>query len=504
MYVGDYLGRRCADTPDAIALVDAGADPPLRLTYAGLNERADRLANWLRRRGVAAGDRVAIVAHDGAVFYDLLFACAKLGAVMVPVNWRLHPTEVEGLLRRVTPKLLVFGDEAPMDAIAAHLAAVGGMPPQITIEGLLAGAAAAPAVPVTTETVTEADTVVLLFTGGTTGLPKAVRITHRQIVWNTINTHLGDIHGTDTYLNVFPLFHTGGLFAFSTPVFVLGGTVVQIRRFDPEQVLRLVAAERVTILSGVPTMFQMLTAARSWADADLSSLRFCMSGGAPMPVPVIEQYAREKGVVFRQGFGMTEFGPGVFSLAAADAVRKAGSIGTPNFFVDARVVDPESGVPRAPGEVGELVLRGPSAMGGYFGDEAATAEAFDGDGYFHTGDLARVDDEGYFFIVDRLKDMYVSGGENVYPAEIEAALYAMPGVAMCAVVGVPDERWGEAGAAFVVPAPGAALEAEAVLAHLRGRLARFKVPAAVHIVDDLPVSGAGKILKDRLREQVTA
>jgi fatty-acyl-CoA synthase len=504
MYVGDYLGRRCVYDPDGAALVDAGTDPPLRLTYAGLNERADRLANLLRARGVGPGDRVAIVAYDGAVFYDLLFACGKLGAVMVPVNWRLHPAEVEGLLRRVTPRLLAFSGEPPMDAVADHLATITGMPQQISVEDLLAEAAAAPAAPVTTETVTEDDTAVLLFTGGTTGIPKAVRITHRQIVWNTINTHLGDIHGTDTYLNVFPLFHTGGLFAFSMPVLILGGTVVQIRRFEPEQVLRLVADERVTILSGVPTMFQMLTASPSWADVDLSSLRFCMSGGAPMPVPVIEQYGREKGVVFRQGFGMTEFGPGVFSLGAADAVRKAGSIGTPNFFVDARVVDPDGGAPRRPGEVGELVLRGPSAMGGYFGDDEATADAFDEHGYFHTGDLARVDDEGYFFIVDRLKDMYVSGGENVYPAEIEAVLYAMPGVAMCAVVGVPDDRWGEVGAAFVVPVPDATLDEGAVLEHLRGRLARFKIPTSVRFVDDLPVSGAGKILKDRLREQVTA
>jgi fatty-acyl-CoA synthase len=218
-------------------------------------------------------------------------------------------------------------------------------------------------------------------------------------------------------------------------------------------------------------------------------------------VPLIERYQRDKGVVFRQGFGMTEFGPSVFSLASDDVVRKAGSIGKPNFFVDARVVDPDN-QPVSPGQVGELVLRGPVATTGYHENPEATRAAFDEHGYFHTGDMARIDDEGYFYIVDRLKDMFVSGGENVYPVEIEAALYQHPAVSMCAVIGVPDPHWGEVGLAFVVLKQGHEASAGDLLEHLRDRLARYKVPREIRLVDALPVSGAGKILKTALRDQV--
>ncbi len=503
MYIGDYLARRCVYTPDRVALVDTGADPVLRLTYAELNERADRLASWLAGQGIGAGDRIALLSFDGVVFYDLFFACGKLGTVLVPLNWRLHARELENLLRRTEPRLLVTSTDEPMAGLAAGLSMLDGMPPQCSVVELFEAMESADPAPVTAETVTESDTIALLFTGGTTGTPKAAQISHGQVVWNTINTHLGDVQGTDTFLNIFPLFHAGGLFAFSVPVLILGGTVVQTKSFDPAAALRTIAEEDVTIFGGVPTMFQMMAGSEAWASADLSSLRFCMSGGAPMPVPLIEQYAEEKRVTFRQGFGMTEFGPGVFSLGADDAVRKAGSIGKPNYFVDARVIDPDTGESLPADAIGELVLRGPSAMTGYYGDPEATAEAFDGNGYFHTGDLARVDADGYFFIVDRLKDMFVSGGENVYPAEIEGSLYELPGVAMCAVIGVPDERWGEVGAAFVVPGSGAALDEELILDHLRARLARFKVPRTARVVDELPVSGAGKILKNELRELAT-
>jgi fatty-acyl-CoA synthase len=288
------------------------------------------------------------------------------------------------------------------------------------------------------------------------------------------------------------------------PILIQGGTVIQTKKFDPVQVLDLIEAERVTILGGVPTIFQMLTAAPNWTKANLSSLRYCMSGGAPMPVPLIRQYQKEKGVVFRQGFGMTEFGPGVFSLASADAERKAGSIGKPNFFVDARVVDPATNAPLPPGEVGELVLRGPSAMTGYFGNPEASQAAFDAENYLHTGDLAYVDEEGYFFIVDRLKEMFISGGENVYPAEIEAALYKHPAVAMCAVIGVKDEKWGEVGRAFVVRKENQDVDERTLLTFLREHLAKYKVPKSIVFRESLPLSGAGKILKSELRKEQRA
>ena len=490
-------------TPHAAALFDVGEDRTLRLTYADLDLRATRLAHWLRSRGVDQGSRVGMIARDGCHFYDAFFACSKLGAIFVPFNWRLHAREVEALVRKVEPSLLII-DEAS-NALAEHLQSIRRMPaifPCAEIEEIcdLTGDVRFPDSPLTCETLTEEDTACLLFTGGTTGLPKAAEISHRQIVWNTLNTHLADIHGTDTFLNVFPLFHTGGLFVFSIPLLILGGTVLQTRGFDADRILDLIETERVSIFAGVPTMFQMLTTSKRWEQADLGSLRFCMSGGAPMPVPLIERYQKEKGVVFRQGFGMTEFGPCVFSLSAADAVRKAGSIGKPNFFVDARVVRPGGRRVVAAGQVGELVLRGPSATTGYYGDPEATRVAFDRDGYFHTGDMARIDQDGYFYIVDRFKDMLVCGGENVYPAEVEAALYQHPQVMQCAVVGKPDEKWGEVGVAFVVVK--GEISTEALLNHLANRLARFKIPKEIRLVTELPLSGAGKILKNKLREQL--
>jgi fatty-acyl-CoA synthase len=501
MFVGDYLAKRCVYGAGDVAVVDVTGSASVRHTYAGLNTRADRTANWLLAQGVAAGDRVALVAGDGIAAYDLFFACSKMGAIFEPLNWRLHPREIEDLITRTKPRILLHDGAGPVADIAAHLTQAAGMPPIVSLADAMEEWVDAPDNPVTEEMVTESTTACLLFTGGTTGIPKAAEISHRHIVWNTFNAMLADVRPSDTFLNIFPLFHSGGLFAFTVPLLIMGGTVVQPASFDGDQALRLIEEEKVTIFGGVPTVFQMLAATDGWAKADLSGLRYCLSGGAPMPVPLIERYEGEKGVVFRQGFGMTEFGPDVFSLSSEDSVRKAGSIGKPNFFVDAKVIDPKTGGDLSSGEVGELLLRGPGSMTGYFGDPDATKAAFEVGGWFHTGDMAHFDDEGYCFIVDRLKDMYVSGGENVFPGEVEAVLYELPAVTMCAVVGVPDDRWGETGAAFVVPAQGEALDEATVMSHLEDRLARYKLPRSVEFLPELPVSGAGKILKDRLREQ---
>jgi fatty-acyl-CoA synthase len=278
---------------------------------------------------------------------------------------------------------------------------------------------------------------------------------------------------------------------------------VLVRRFDPEQVLDLIEEYAASVYAGVPTTYQMLTAAPNWAETDLSSLRFCTSGGAPLPVSLVKQFQREKGVVFKQGFGMSEFGPGVFALAPDDAIRKAGSIGRPNFFVDARIVD-EDNTPLPPGEVGELVLRGPSMCSGYFNEPAASAEAVDAEGWFHTGDLAVMDEDCYYTIVDRKKDLFISGGENIYPTEIETVLYQHPAVELCAVIGVPDERWGEVGKAFVVIRPEASITTDELFAHLQHHLAGYKVPRSIEFRDSLPVSAAGKILKRQLLEMTVA
>jgi fatty-acyl-CoA synthase len=448
-----------------------------------------------------------MLALDGVEHLDVLFACGKLGAIHTALNWRLHWRELQQILAEVTPTVLIY-DDAFRDSVAELAQADSSVQHWIHLDGPgIPGSrdfneflAAAPATPRTCETLVEEDVAAIVFTGGTTGLPKGAQISHRQIAWNGLNSVIHDVNHGDVYLNVFPMFHVGGLFVYTLPQVIMGGTTVLLKRFDPERVLELLQRERATIFAAVPAMYQMLTQARIWADADLSSLRFCTSGGAPLPVPLVEQYTREKGVRFKQGFGMTEFGPGLFALAPEDAIRKAGSIGRPNFYIDARIVDPDNR-PLGPNEVGELVLKGPSIASGYFNNAAAWAEVIDKDGWFHTGDLACYDEDWHFYIVDRLKDMFISGGENVYPAEIEAALYQHPAVFQCAVVGVPDPKWGEVGKAFVVLKPDQAASVEELLTHLGERLARYKIPRHVEFVTALPISAAGKVLRRELRER---
>ncbi|MFO7541162.1 MAG: long-chain fatty acid--CoA ligase, partial [Chloroflexota bacterium] len=508
MFIGDYLARRELYTPDRLAVVDAGKSPALRLTYAQMNARANLLASWLHEKGVGMGDRVAILARDGVEHLDLFFACGKIGAIHTALNWRLHWRELAAILKDTEPKMLFYAAE--FEPIVAELQQVGlaSISEWVSVDELGFGERvsvinnrlAAPEVD-------EETIAALIFTGGTTGRPKAAQISHRMIAWNTLNTVIHDLHHDDIYLNVFPLFHTGGLFVYTLPQLILGGTIILTRQFDPVQVLDLIEQEGVTVFAAVPTMYQMLTQAANWPTADLSSLRFCTSGGAPLPVPLVKQFRDEKGVRFKQGFGMTEFGPGIFALAAEDAIEKAGSIGRPNFYVAARVVDDDNR-PLGPNQVGELVLKGPSVSSGYFNNPEATAEASDAEGWFHTGDLARYDEDGYFFIVDRKKDMFISGGENIYPAEIERVLYEHTAVHMCAVVSIPDDKWGEIGVACVVPKPDTALTdqelTQALDQHLRDHLAPYKVPRQIRLFQELPISGAGKILKRDLRDIVSS
>ncbi|MEJ2709997.1 MAG: long-chain fatty acid--CoA ligase [Anaerolineales bacterium] len=515
MYIGDYLARRELYSPEKLAIVEAGKDPEWRLTYRQMNQRANRLANWLQQSaGIEKGERVAILARDGVEHLDVFFACSKLGAIHTALNWRLHWQELVAIMHDTTPKVLVYSHDF-VENVGALKKALQGTPQQIQhylhlegqgvpgsqhFESLLQSS---PDTPVVCETVDKEDTAALIFTGGTTGLPKAAQVSHRMIGWNTLNTVIHDLTHNDIYLNVFPMFHTGGLFVYTLPQVIFGGTTILLRQFDPVRVLELIEREKVTVFAGVPTMYQMLTQAENWEQADLSSLRFCTSGGAPLPVPLVKQYTQEKGVRFKQGFGMTEFGPGIFALAPEDAIRKAGSIGRPNFFVEARVVDDDNRF-LGSDEEGELVLRGPSQSSGYFNNLQASQEAVDERGYFHTGDIARYDSEGYFYIVDRKKDMFISGGENVYPAEIEKALYQHPAVHMCAVIGLPDSDWGEVGQACVVLKPGAEASEQELLAFMKNRLAKFKVPKRVVFMDELPISAAGKILKRELREKFSA
>ena len=505
MYIGDYLARRELYSPDKLAFIDAGKSPEWRLTFRDANHRANKLANWLKSQGVQKGDRVAILARDGYEHLDLFFACSKLGAIHTALNWRLNWHELLEIFQYTNPKILIYSDDFK-DNVAnlitnyqlpiLHLDG-DGLPSSTPFELTLQAASDSA---VTCPSLEAEDIAALIFTGGTTGLPKAAEVSHRMIAWNTLNTVIHDVTHNDVYLNVFPMFHTGGLFVYTLPQVIFGGTTILIRAFDPAQVLNLLEREKVTIFAAVPTMYQMLTTAPNWNEADLSALRFCTSGGAPLPVSLVEKYTAEKNIRFKQGFGMTEFGPGIFALAPEDAIRKAGSIGRPNFFVDAQIVGEQNQF-LGPNEAGELVLKGPSYSSGYFNNPEATKAAVDERGYFHTGDVAQYDDEGYFYIVDRKKDMFISGGENIYPAEIEKALYQHPAVHMCAVIGLPDAKWGEVGKACVVLKAGQSTTEEELLKFMTERLAKYKVPKSVSFMEALPISAAGKILKRELREQ---
>ncbi len=503
MYIGDWLGKRELLTPDRLALVaDATGS---RYTYRQLNERANRLANALRHTfGIRKGDRVAVLAKNCVEYLDALFATGKLGAILVPLNWRLSVEELAYQLNDCTACVLLVGPEfaatghalRAQTPVAALIAfgdpRVDGAP---QYDDLLAHATDEPV----TEEIELDDPHIILYTSGTTGRPKGAVLPHRVLVWNSLNTNVGwELRGDDVSVIHTPLFHTGGINVLTIPLLHAGGTLVLMREWDPQRCLQLIERERVTVFFAVPTMFQQLLSMPNFVQTDFSSVRFFISGGAPCPVPLIEAY-QARGIPFRQGYGLTEVSVNCFTLNPEDAIRKVGSVGRPIFHLDARVVDPV-GQDVGPGEIGELWLRGPTVCAGYWNNLEATREAIS-DGWFHTGDLARLDDEGYYYIVDRKKDMFISGGENVYPAEVERTLYEHPAVLECAVIGVPDERWGEVGCAVIVVRVGTMLTPGEVVHHCQQQLARYKVPKHVLFVDELPRNSGGKVLKPLLRNQ---
>lgn len=467
----NWLELHARFRPHAEALFEVSTGR--RWTYAQLHAWSLRWAGRLRAEGVTPGDRVAVVAGNRAETLALLFACAEVGAILMPLNWRLAVPELQWQLDHATPRV-VFAD-------AAQRARMGGLaiedePGAEPFEG--------PGSPL------EAPWV-LMYTSGSTGRPKGALLTHQQLHWNALNTFLAcDLRAEDATLTFTPLFHTGGLNSLTTPLLHRGGRVVLATGFEPGEALRLVAAERCSILMGVPTIFQMLADHPDFDATDLMSLRDAFVGGSALPMPLLERF-RERNVPLRQGFGLTEVGPNCFSLPPHEIDRKAGTVGLPIHHVAAKVVRPD-GTECDVDEPGELLLKGPSVFGGYWDDPVATAKSLV-DGWFHTGDVLSRDAEGFFRVRGRLKEMYKSGGENVYPPEVEAVLHALPGVAAAAVIGVPDPKWGEVGAAWIEPQPGHTVTEDDVRAWVAPRLARFKQPRYVRVLPTLPRTASGKI-----------
>jgi fatty-acyl-CoA synthase len=490
--IGAWVARRAERSPDAVALVDGPTGT--RTSYAELDERVGARADRLAALGVGHGDRVALLGENSPAYLEWLFAAARLGAITVPVNMRLAAAEVAHVLADSGAGVLVRSTTfAPLaDAACTEL---DGGPVLVELGEAPDGPGRPEPEPATGR---GAEPCVIMYTSGTTGRPKGAVLTHDNMLWNAVNMLSAGpgIASTDVTIAAAPLFHIGALGLSALPLLYAGGTVVVVPSFDPAGFLDLLATHRVTTQFLVPAMWAALTRVPDLDERSFPALRWAISGGAPCPVTVIERFLA-LGWTFTEGFGMTELSPSALFLDAADVVAHAGSVGRPFLHVDARLVD-EAGEDVGDGEVGELVLRGPTVFAGYWNRPEETAEAMRG-GWFHSGDLGVRDEHGFVTLVDRKKDMIITGGENVYPVEVEQVLHRHPAVADVAVVGVGDPQWGETVLAVVVL--DGDVDPTELIAFAREHIAHFKAPRWVEVVDELPRNATGKLLKRVLRER---
>jgi fatty-acyl-CoA synthase len=514
--VGSWTARRARKTPDKVAVIHEDE----YLSYAQLHDRVTRLAAALRRLGVGRGDRLAYLGPNHPSFVETMFATWAAGGIFVPLNARLAWPELAGQLTDSAAKVLIYApsyaDLARDLRGAARLECLvalgpvstagdsGGSFPRVNTAGgsgvldyeeLISTTAA--------EWIDEPigldEPCLIMYTSGTTGRAKGATLTHGNITWNALNVLVDtDVSSSDVALVVAPLFHTAALNMLSLPVLLKGGTLVIEPGFDPRRALDRIARHRVSVLFGVPAMYDAITALPEWPGADLSSVRSLLCGGAPVPLPTIRSYL-DRGLNFIQGYGLTEASPGVLLLDDAHAVAKAGSAGVPHFFSDVRIIGADL-ADAAAAELGEIIVSGPNVMRGYWKQPEETAHVLPDGVWLRSGDVARTDEDGYVFVADRVKDLIISGGENIYPAEVENALLAHPAVADCAVIGVPDEKWGEVGRAVVVLRSGTSAGERDLLDFLDGRIARYKIPRSARFVAALPRTATGKIAKRQLRE----
>ncbi|BBH71420.1 acyl-CoA synthetase [Actinoplanes sp. OR16] len=511
--LGSWPARRAAMSPARTALIFEGR----AITYAALHERVSRLASALRAAGVGRGDRVAYLGPNHPSFVETMFATYRIGGIFVPLNFRLTQPEIRYQLEHSGASALIHAmpveadvrvkvdisdyerfiapndrqpnDRQPNDRQPNDRQPSDRPPNDCRPSDQEPGDH-------DDEPIELDDVACILYTSGTTGNPKGATLTHGNIIWNCYNLLVCvDVASDEVTLVSAPLFHVAALNQCLLPTFLKGGTSVIMPSWDVDGCFDLIERHRVTWMFGVATMFAGLSRSSRWETADLSSVRSLMTGGASVPEALIRAY-QERGLAFCQGYGMTETAPGATFLEARESREHVGSAGLPVFFADVRCAP----VTDAPGEPGEVLVRGPNVTPGYWKDPEATAAAFVDGSWFRSGDLAVVDEAGHFRIVDRSKDMYISGGENVYPAEVEAAIFEHPAVAEAAVIGVSDEKWGEVGRAFVVPREGRSLKPADVPVFLAGRLAKYKIPVYVDVVAELPRTGSNKVRKAPLRE----
>jgi fatty-acyl-CoA synthase len=491
----------------------AGSRPALTFeghtwTYAGLLEDVDRLAACLEADGVQPGMRVAYLGLNHPMFLVTMFATAKAGAIFVPLNFRLTGSELSYMINDAGVHTLVVGQEhlAVIDPVREELCcrrfySADGGPAEATrwprLSEAIAGGrqlqrqAAAPL---------NDDVAVIMYTSGTTGRPKGAMLTHGNFWWNHVaELYTLDICADDVLLVCAPIFHIGGLNVLLMTTLLKGGHVVMHRSFDAARVLTDIAAYRVRTLFAVPAMLLFISQQPAFATASLESLRLIMCGGAPCPESLLHTY-NGRGIAIQQGYGLTETAAMVSGLTNEYAIAKLGSVGQTTLLTQIRLVDSQGHEVRDPGARGEICVRGPNVTRGYWNNEQGTRAAFDDEGFFHTGDVGYFDEEGFYYVCDRVKDMIISGGENVYPAEVESVLYEHPAVAEVAVIGTPDERWGETVTAVVTLKAGQSLTLEELQGFAAQRLARYKIPRLMRVVPALPRNATGKLLKYKLRE----
>ncbi|HWL00917.1 MAG TPA: long-chain fatty acid--CoA ligase [Microbacteriaceae bacterium] len=502
--IGGWIRRRAVKSRGRTAIVYRDRE----ITYEELADRIDRLASALRERGVEPGERVAYLGNNHPSFVETMFATARLGAIFLPLNTRLSIPELEFQLADSGATLLVSDASLEVQACGAAAGAgcariviadpdPGPHPGAADYETLIAGA---PPLDASARTGLD-EAAMILYTSGTTGRPKGAILSHGNLTWNAINAIVDyDVTSRTRQLLISPLFHVASLGMGLLPAFLKGATVLLQERFVPGESLAAIERLGATAISGVPTTYQLMMEDPAWPATDISSLESMTCGGSPVPQKVVDAYA-ERGLAFSGGYGMTETSPGVVAMPAWHAGDHPGAAGLAHFFSDYRIRGTDGDLVATAGERGEIEVSGPNVFLGYWGRDEATREAFTDDGWLRTGDVGMSDEDGFLTIADRLKDMIISGGENIYPAEVEHAIAAIDGVTGVAVIGVPDARWGEVPYAVVTLAPGRELTTEELVATLRERLAGYKIPRRMSVVEEFPRTASGKVRKAALRER---
>ncbi|MGB6035147.1 MAG: AMP-binding protein [Cryomorphaceae bacterium] len=480
----DWFIKWSEYSPEKVAVVEDENE----ITYAQLNALASDFSGVLHRDyGLEKGDRIAILSAFSIELIALFGAAQKAGYILVPINTRLTPREVEFQIEDSKAKLVLSEPAFCEKLVENKNTQIGFADLRKKAEPYLSS-------------LEENDPIFILYTSGTTGFPKGAIYTHKMLFWNSVNTALRlDLTSDDVTLNCMPAFHTGGWNVLITPLLHRGGTIWLQNDFVAEEVMEKLESSGSTLFMAVPTMLKMMVDTEAFKTADLSNIRYFIVGGEALPIPMIELWS-EKNIPIRQGYGLTEVGPNVTSLHQTDTIRKRGSIGFYNFYVKGKIVN-DSGTECATDEVGELWLGGPNVTPGYWNNEEANQKSFS-EGWFKTGDLVRQDSEGYIYVAGRKKEMYISGGENVYPREVEKVLQDHPAVADVAVVGVPDEKWGESGAAFIVLKPNESPTQDKLKSYCLKNLAKFKIPKYFFFENELPINATGKIDKKKLSKSI--